>query len=196
VLVISSGAIYNPKQDLPLSEDSKTLATSPYVISKLLTEDLCEYYSLLGLDIIVARPFNHIGPGQRTGFLVPDLVEQVGLAIKDRTSVKVGNLKTKRDYTDVRDVVKAYEILATSNHLNHNLYNICSGKSTSGEEILQNIIKELEETTNLVIEIDESKIRKNDAKDIYGDYSRLKTDTGWEPTIPLSKTIKDIVSSQ
>ncbi|MGH7196907.1 MAG: NAD-dependent epimerase/dehydratase family protein [Candidatus Saccharimonadales bacterium] len=191
-IVVSSGAVYDNNQPMPLTEDSRTTNASPYVISKLLTEDLCGYYQSRGFDCVIARPFNHIGPGQSPGFLLPDLVSQIREATESKEPMKVGNLKSRRDYTDVRDVVKAYALLATTEKLHHRLYNICSGGSTSGEELLAMITKELyAKKVNVVV--DPNKLRPNDPPEIYGSYERLAIDTGWKPTLPLETTIRDFI---
>jgi GDP-4-dehydro-6-deoxy-D-mannose reductase len=146
-----------------------------------------------GLDVIIARPFNHIGPGQLPGFLVPDLKAKINEALQNSSVVRVGNLKTRRDYTDVRDVASAYVKLATA-ELQHEIYNICSGKSVSGYEILNMLIAKIPAAKNLRIEVDKSLIRPNDPKNIYGSYERLKKETDWTPKIPIEQTITEILS--
>lgn len=191
IISIISGALYSPDQPMPLTEESEIELNSPYAVSKVLNEKQLVYYRGRGLECIAIRPFNHIGPGQLPGFLVPDLIEK--LENTDGTnSIEVGNLKTKRDYTDVRDVVKAYRLLATSDDLKHDLYNICSGKSYSGEEILSKI-QEIMNKKDIVITIDQSKIRPNDPMDIYGSADRLTKDTGWVPSISLDQTLQDVL---
>ncbi len=191
IILVSSGAIYSPRQALPLTEESALGITSPYTVSKVLNETQAEYYRSRGLDIIIARPFNHIGPGQLGGFLVPDLIEKLR-SIDDSNVIKVGNLKTKRDYTDVRDVARAYRLLATTSKLNHVIYNVCSGESHSGEEILEQLQKTMD-IKDISIEIDESKIRPNDSPDIFGSHNKLTKDTAWEPRVTLLQTFKDSV---
>lgn len=193
-VVISSGAIYDPGQQLPINEEGKLLANSPYAVSKIATELLCDYYRLRGLDIVVVRPFNHIGPGQGQGFILPDLAKQAQEYSQSK-KFQVGNLKTKRDYTDVRDVVRAYLTLAEAESLNHSVYNVCSGASQSGETILSEICK-IMHIENPEIEVDQSKIRPNDIMDIRGDNTRINTDTGWSPEISLEQSVKDFITSQ
>lgn len=188
LLIVSSGAIYDPNQSLPLTEESRIGINSPYAVSKVLVENQCEYYRNRGLDCIVVRPFNHIGPGQMAGFLIPDVLEQ----LKSGETVTVGNISTKRDYTDVRDIARAYRLLATAPQLNHHLYNACSGTSTSGEEIVDQLKASLNKQSVEVI-IDQSKVRPTDPANIYGDYSRLLADTGWRPEFTLEQTIADII---
>lgn len=198
IIAVSTGAVYDPSQSLPITEDSSLIPenkTNEYVISKQLMERAVSGYTDKGLEVIVVRPFNHSGPGQLPGFLLPDLGEQINEAAKKSTPLMVGNLKTKRDYTDVRDVAEAYVELATapSGSLNHNIYNVCSGKSTPGDEILQKLITEFG-ATNLDVIVDPARLRKNDVADIYGSADRLKKDAGWEPKFSVSEMISDYVS--
>ena len=189
VVAISSGAVYNPNQSMPLTETSQLAPeSSPYSRSKIAMEEAMEQYKKKGLDVVVARPFNQVGPGQTGGFLIPDLAKQIVESTGE--TLRVGNLNTRRDYTDVRDVAKAYATLATSPGLRHTTYNVCSGKSASGKEIFV-LLKEVFNKRELKIHIDESKFRPNDAMIHYGDNSRLFSDTGWRPGIPLKQTIKD-----
>ena len=108
-LVVSSGALYGPSES-PLSEDSPLNLSSPYAVSKALVESQCLYYRNRGLDLVIARPFNHIGPGQGRGFIVPDLAAKLR-ALGPDADLVAGNLDSSRDYTDVRDVVRAYQLL-------------------------------------------------------------------------------------
>ena len=157
LVVVSSGAIYDPEHTMPLTEEAATSLTSPYVVSKVLVENQCSYYRNRGLDCIVVRPFNHIGPGQLGGFLVPDVVRQ----LREGSSLTVGNISTKRDYTDVRDIARAYRLLATIPKLDHAIYNACSGSSTSGENII-NILRELMGKQDAEVTVDQSKVRPTD----------------------------------
>lgn len=192
-VVVSSGAVYDLNQQLPITEDGETTNNSPYSISKITVELFCGYYRLRGLDMIIVRPFNHIGPGQGPGFLLPDLVNQAE-KYQETGRFSVGTLDTKRDYTDVRDVVQAYIAIAKSKKLTSSLYNVCSGESRSGKTILEEICKTLD-IDNPRIEVDKSKIRPNDVMDIYGDNSKIKADTGWMPKIFLSKSVADFIAS-
>jgi len=195
VVVVSSSSVYNPEQPLPINETGSLIMDSPYAISKLLTEHLCEYYRTRGIECIIARPFNHIGPGQRPGFLLPDLAAQIKEATKEKKEIAVGNLTTKRDYTDVRDVVRAYRLLATSQNLKHILYNVCSGKSIAGEYFLKELIELLSPKEDLKVVVDKTRFRPNDHSDIRGSAERLHQEMGWEPTIPIHQTIADFVEA-
>ncbi|GAA4348569.1 NAD-dependent epimerase/dehydratase family protein [Microbacterium rhizosphaerae] len=194
VVVVSSGAVYAPNDEDPLRAETDPVAfTSPYVVSKVLVENQVAYYRRRGLDIVVARPFNHIGPGQSSGFLVPDLLVRLK-SLGDSDVLRVGNLATRRDYTDVRDVVRAYLSLASALTLDHDVYNVASGVSRSGEEILEMLCACLAIATPRLITEDE-KIRATDPAIIVGRAERIAADVGWHPTIPFAQTIADAVSA-
>jgi GDP-4-dehydro-6-deoxy-D-mannose reductase len=189
IIAVSTGAVYDPGQSMPLKESSKIISDgSPYALSKIAMEVALQEYIASGVDIVTARPFNHIGPGQLGGFLVPDLAAQV----QSSNTIKVGNLNTERDYTDVRDVVRAYVMLATKPDIKHRLYNICSGKSISGGEIL-GLIKSKLNKNNLKVIVDPKKIRPNDPLVVCGDNERVHMDTGWKPTYTVDSTITDYI---
>ncbi len=195
-IVVSSGALYNPQQPLPLTEDSRLLENSPYAVGKLGVEHVANYYRLRGLDVVVVRPFNHIGPHQNKGFLVPDLFAQLQAAQQtNATSISVGNLATRRDYTDVRDIARAYRLIALADSLNYGLYNICTGRSLAGTDILQSLQAAMG-VLDIEPIIDETKVRPTDIMEVYGDASRLTSDTGWTPQIPIEQTIQDFIQSQ
>lgn len=189
-LIISSGSVYDPGSSMPLKEDSPILPNSPYSLSKIGQEQVAKYYSTRGFECIIARPFNHIGPGQGPGFIVSDFVQQI--KNPRETSIRVGNLEPKRDYTDVRDIVRAYSMLLESGKSGET-YNVCSGRSVSGRSILNDLVEY--SSTNKKILIDNSKFRPTDAMDIYGNNQKLRQHTGWKPEISLEKTLKDVLSS-
>lgn len=197
VIAVSTGAVYDPNQPMPITEESVLIAddrTNEYVISKKLMEQAVMEFNQKGLRCIIARPFNHTGPGQLPGFLLPDLYEQVSLSLQNKTPLLVGNLETKRDFTDVRDVANAYIELATCDvsNLHSNIYNICSGKSISGKTILD-LLSQARNLETLETRIDPSKIRDNEVMDIYGSSQRIRQDTGWNPKIPIEQTVSDFV---
>lgn len=197
MIAISSGALYDPNQEMPLNEESATIQNgSPYALSKLAMEDAAQSLRDSGQDCIVARPFNHIGPGQGLGFLIPDLANKLQQINLDNPEISAGNLKTVRDYTDVRDIARAYVDLATVSSLSSALYNVCSGSGKSGEEIVSALCDQMDIDFNkLKINVDPSLIRPTDPVEIVGDSSLISQDTGWQPSITLDKTVKDIVDS-
>lgn len=189
LIAISTGAVYSPNQSMPISESGQTIKDGPpYTLSKLAMEQKANEYRKKGMDVVIARPFNHIGPGQLPGFLVPDLANQV--LVNDE--VVVGNLKTSRDYTDVRDVVKAYIGLVSKPSLEHDVYNICSGISVPGEKILGFIMHYLDKHPEITV--DESRFRPNDPEIIIGDNTRISKEIDWQPIISTEQTIEDYSS--
>jgi GDP-4-dehydro-6-deoxy-D-mannose reductase len=194
LLVVSSGAVYAPGDDgLPIDEESPTAPTSPYAVSKLLVEMQAAYYAYRGLDITVARPFNHIGPRQDRGFLVPDLVYALGLLAPGQV-LSVGNLDTARDYTDVRDVASAYLAIVSAPERRHSIYNVASGVSRTGREILATVASVLGIPVPTV-EVDARRIRPGDPARITGSARRLRDEFGWSPTFDLRSSILDFVST-
>jgi GDP-4-dehydro-6-deoxy-D-mannose reductase len=125
--------------------------------------------------------------------LVPDLYKKIQEAKTSGGVIKVGNLKTKRDYTDVRDVVKAYADMAIAKNLEDDLYNVCTGKSVAGEEILNLLLKKADVSGGVKVEQDPALIRPNDPEDIYGSNARLQKAVNWQPQIKLEQTIEDFV---
>jgi len=197
VIAVSTGAVYESHQPMPLSEDS-TLVTdgSPYALSKIAMEKEADALRERGLDCRVVRPFNHIGPGQKGGFLVPDLYSKIQAASQSGGPMAVGDLTTRRDYTDVRDVVRAYADLATAASLQNTLYNVCSERSVAGQTILELLLKATGQTEKITVTQDPALIRPNDPTDLYGNSQRLSSETGWHPIVPIEQTISDFVASQ
>lgn len=196
VIMVSSGAVYDGSQPMPLTEMSATAAANPYVVSKLAMEELAAYYRARGLGCVVVRPFNHIGPGQLPGYLVPDLIAKLRAYQTSGEPLKVGNLTTRRDYTDVRDVARAYLALAKAESLKSSAYNVCSGKSYSGQEILQLLAKTMGVDLSAdTVQVDQSLIRPTDIAEIYGSSELLQKETGWQPSIPIEQTLKDAVAA-
>lgn len=191
VLVISTGGVYRSGLDL-ITETSPTAASNPYVISKLTQELLGAYYANRGFEVLIARPFNHIGPGQQPGYLVSDLASQI--ATLERTgggTVSVGNLESERDYTDVRDVVAAYRCLMTDGHPGET-YNVCSGISRIGTELFERL--------SALASVPISSATKNslrrpiDANQCRASNEKIQLDTGWRPTVSLDATLLDTLT--
>jgi GDP-4-dehydro-6-deoxy-D-mannose reductase len=188
-LVISSGSLYDPKSSMPLNEQSTVSPSSPYAVSKIAQEQLGHYYGQRGFEYIIARPFNHIGPGQGLGFIVPDFANQIVDAEKNFSGeVSVGNLEAKRDYTDVRDIARAYRLLIEKG-VSGKTYNICSGNSYSGKELLDKMLAK--SMAKIAIKTDPSRMRPSDNPNIVGDHNELTNDTGWSPVIDIDKSLSD-----
>lgn len=194
IVGVSTGAVYasTPTPSVH-AETSPVGFSSPYVVSKLLVESQLHYYQQRGLDSVVARPFNHIGPGQGPGFLVPDLARRLR-ELSPGEPLTVGNLDTRRDYTDVRDVARAYLLLAAAPQLSHPLFNVASGTALSGRAILDLVCAALEIDVP-PLRVDRARVRPNDPASIAGDASRLHGELGWLPTIPVDQTIAEFVAS-
>lgn len=191
-VIISSGALYDATSPLPLTETSPVLPSSPYAVSKLGQEQMAQYYTGRGFECVIARPFNHIGPGQGPGFIVPDFAEQLIKVEKgEADKITVGNIEAQRDYTDVRDIARAYRLLFESGKSGE-VYNICSGTARSGQEILDALQKA--SGVSAVIEQDTAKMRPADNPVIYGTHDKLTTDTGWQPSISFEQTITDAIA--
>lgn len=192
IIIVSSGAIYSPDQPMPITEDSAIGLSSPYAVSKVLNENQATYYRNRGLDCVVVRPFNHIGPGQTLGFILPDFYKRISES--SGAIIKAGNINTRRDYTDVRDIVKAYSLLALTPELQSDVYNICSGQSLAGSEILDKL-KLAMNRPEVIFEIDPSLVRPTDIQEIVGDSSRLRNELRWQPQFTIDQTIADFVEA-
>lgn len=190
IVVVSSGAVYAPPTDAtPVTENATVTYTSPYAVAKLLVENQARYYATRGLDTVIARPFNHIGPGQTSGFLVPDLIDAVK-NLPTGLPITVGNLDTARDYTDVRDVAAAYLTLASAPTHEHDVYNIASGTPRTGRDVLTTIADALHRPVPAT-NTDPARLRPNDPLIIVGDATLLHNEYGWEPTIPWTRSIEE-----
>ncbi|MGP3535470.1 NAD-dependent epimerase/dehydratase family protein [Microbacterium sp. RD1] len=194
LLAVSSGAVYAPRPDgAALAESSPTGATSPYAVAKLLVEAQAAYYAHRGLDIAVARPFNHIGPGQEPGFIVPDLTRALR-ALGEREELHVGNLDTARDYTDVRDVARAYVAIVQADRRADAIYNVASGASRTGREILTAICESLGRPVPPLV-VDSARLRPGDPERITGSAERLRAEFRWAPGIDWRQSIAEFVAS-
>ncbi|UCG24226.1 MAG: GDP-mannose 4,6-dehydratase [Chloroflexota bacterium] len=196
VLIVTSAHIYGKihAEDLPLSEVTPPAPEHPYGVSKLAAALLAPvYWRRYGLPVIEARPFNHIGPRQTPGFVVPDFASQVA-AVKLRQSkaeIRVGNLDVERDFTDVRDVARAYHLLAKSGQPGHS-YLVCSGTAVSIRLILDTLIELADCPVTIVTDPDRMRPAENPR--IVGSYQKLQNETGWKPTISLRQSLDDTLA--
>jgi GDP-4-dehydro-6-deoxy-D-mannose reductase len=186
IVVVSTGAVYAPGVDL--AETARVEASSPYAVSKLLVESQCEYYRRRGLKITTVRPFNHIGPGQQAGFLIPDLIAGLGRG----GALRAGNLDTKRDYTDVRDVARAYRMILESPPSDEPTLNVCSRKTMSGRDMLKTLV-ELMALPFPEVELDSSRVRPGDPEEISGENALILESVGWSPEIGIEQTLSDVL---
>ena len=196
VLVVSSAEVYgvvDPDQ-LPLDEDTPTAPASPYAASKLAAEAVAlQAWRGYGQPVIVVRPFNHIGPGQSPNFFVSALAKRIVDARRSGAdSLRVGTLTTRRDFTDVRDVVAAYRLLIEKGSAG-GIYNVCSGIDIAMSEVAA-LLLELA-GADLRLETDPALVRPVDVPVLRGDAGRLRDAAGWQPVIPLATTLADVLAS-
>lgn len=195
VLVVSSAHVYGKirPEDNPIREDQPFRPDTPYAVSKVGQDMLAlQYYLAYGLPTVRARPFNHIGPGQNTRFALPNFAEQIAAieAGEQPPILRVGNLDAERDFTDVRDVVRAYYLLLMHGSAGE-AYNVCRGEPHSLKGLLD-MMRDLS-SVELTIEVDESRLRPLDVPCIFGDAGKLRQDTGWQPTIDIRQSLADIL---
>jgi GDP-4-dehydro-6-deoxy-D-mannose reductase len=196
VLVVSSAEVYGvvvPEQ-LPLGEETPTVPASPYAASKLAAEAVAlQAWRGFGQPVVVVRPFNHIGPGQSPNFFVPALAKRIVEARRSGSgSLRVGTLTTRRDFTDVRDVVVAYRLLIEHGEAGE-VYNVCSGRDVAMSEVAARLLALA--GTDLTLETDPALVRPVDVPVLRGDASKLRAVTGWEATTPLATTLGDVLAS-
>ncbi len=195
VLVTSSAEVYGAVTDpsrLPLTEQSPTAPLTPYAASKLAAEALVTQAHLgHGQRVVTVRPFNHIGPGQSPAFAVAALAGRiVDAARTGAASIPVGNLSARRDFTDVRDVVRAYRLLVETGEPG-GVYNVCSGRDVSIQEIADRLCDLAGSTVEL--EADPSLVRPVEVHVLRGDPTRLQQATGWKPELDLDQTLADVL---
>lgn len=192
-LYVSSSDVYgHSSTKLPVRETHLTKPLNPYAVSKHAAEGLAYQWSQTAdFDIIIVRPFNHIGPGQKANFVVSSFAKQCADIKKGRQSpiVYTGNIDVLRDFTDVRDVINSYEKLLEHGQ-NGEFYNVCSGKSVLIRDILNQLI--VLSGKNIEIKTELSRLRKTDIPEIIGSYTKLFNTTGWKPTIYLEDSLSDI----
>lgn len=190
-LVVSSLQVYGTPDTLPITEDAPLRPQSPYAESKVEQEKLCHEYFEKGLKIIISRSFNHTGPGQNAEFVWPSFAKQIAEIEKGkRNELKVGNLDLEKDFSDVRDIVKAY-LLAVQKCVPGEIYNICRGKPYKIGKLLE-ILKSYS-SAEVKIVVYTERIRKIDVPVLYGDNSKFAKATGWKPAIKFEQTLKDIL---
>ncbi len=194
VVLVSSVEVYGPVQeaDLPVTEASPFRPATPYAASKAAAEMAGVQAHLgWGLDVIRARPFTHTGPGQTPRFFVPNMARQIVDAARNgATELRTGNLGVRRDILDVRDVVRAYRLLAERGVAGE-VYNICSGRSLSLEEVVRRLL--VLAGADLKVTTDPSRVRPVDLPDLRGDPCHLHDATGWEPEYDLDQTLADVL---
>lgn len=192
VLVPSSAYVYQPA-DHPLTEDDALQSTSPYALSKIATEMACVRAARYdGVPVVVSRSFNHIGPRQDPSFFAAGVARQIALIERGALDpvIKVGNLETRRDFTDVRDTVRAYKALVERGAPG-GIYNVCSGIPLPVRALLDGLVSLARVPVS--VEVDPSRFRPNDIPVIVGDPGRVRRETGWAPEVPFERTLRDLL---
>jgi GDP-4-dehydro-6-deoxy-D-mannose reductase len=195
MMVVGSNEEYGLVQpeELPLTENSPLRPNNPYGVSKV-TQDMLglQYFLSHRLPIIRVRPFNHIGPRQAPGFVAPDFASQIAKAEAGLCPprMQVGNLEAQRDFTDVRDMVRAYH-LAITQGVPGEVYNLGSGQPHSVQELLDVLLSY--SRVKITVETDTSRLRPSDVPVVCCDASKFRTLTGWEPAISFEISLRDVL---
>jgi len=194
VVAVASSELYGPPERMPVDEEAPIRPQNPYAVSKASADLLAGFYAdAHGLHVIRPRAFNHAGPGQTPIYAIASFARQAAAAAErgeDPIVFRTGNAHTRRDYTDVRDVVRAYRLLAE--RAEPGIYNVCSGRSTSAAELLAMLAEAA--GAGLEHQIDPDLVRAHEVMEVRGDPGRLRAATGWEPEIPLDRTLADTVA--
>ena len=194
VLAVTSADVYGPvdESDLPLTESQPVRPVSPYGASKASADIMCLAAGLAhNLEVVRARSFNHLGPGQNDKFVASAIASRI--VANERSGdrdVRIGNLDARRDFTDVRDVVRAYRLLMTDGDAGE-AYHVCSGTDRPVREIADMLISMAGHP--MTLERDPGLHRPVDIKVLRGDHSKIKAATGWEPEIDLTTTLRDLL---
>lgn len=190
VLLVGSGQIYGEPDVLPVTEDTPLKPANPYAVSKAACDMLGHQYAEAhGMRVVRMRPFNHAGPGQSEEYVVSSLARQIAaaeIAGRDECVLRTGNPESARDFSDVRDVVRAYVLAA---EVGPGAFNVCSGSATSVAELVE--LAHANARVAVRHEVDPSRQRAHDAPMLYGSHGRLTSACGWQPEIPLEQTVSD-----
>ncbi len=190
VVLVTTGQVYGNDAEAPVGEDTPLDPATPYGVSKAACDMLGDRYADgYGLHIVRARPFNHAGPGQSEEYVVSSIARQIAVAEAadaPEAVVRTGDVRSSRDFTDVRDVARAYVLAAGAPP---GAYNVCSGRSTS----IADLIEVFAEHSKLPLrqETDPKLLRSHDARPVHGSAERLGEAAGWKPEISLSQTAAD-----
>lgn len=196
VVLVGSADVYGASvsDDRPIGEDTPLRPVSPYAASKAAAE-MVGLHAHFGrhVPVVIARAFNHAGPGQSPAFVVAGIAQRIVAAVASGAgTLSVGNLSPRRDLTDVRDVVRAYRLLAERGQPGE-AYNVCSGRAVSVEEVVRRMLALAGAGLELVT--DPELVRPVDAPVLCGDPSKLRAATGWEPEHSLDDTLRAVLDS-
>lgn len=195
-LFVSSGDVYGQVAEmaLPITEALAPKPRNPYAVSKVAAELLCQQWGYAeGWRMLIARPFNHIGPGQAVSFVVPSMAQQIvgADAGAKRLTLEVGDIDVTRDFLDVRDVISAYFALLEHGRSGE-IYNVCSGV----ERTVRELILQMARLAGVSVELvqDPSRLRPADQRRVVGSAEKLQKDTGWKPGISITETLQSVLS--
>lgn len=195
VVLVSSADVYGvvAESDLPIHEDFRVSPANPYASSKVEAEHVAhEAVRQRDQSVLIARPFNHLGPGQSERFVIPALVGRLLDALAEGANeIRVGDLSVRRDFSDVRDVVRAYRLLALYGARGET-YHVASGHDVALIDIAHELVDTLAPGVALVR--DESLVRPVEIPVMRGSIERLHDATGWEPTTSLSASLRDVIA--
>lgn len=193
VLVASTGEVYGRASRIPTPEDEPVAPLSPYAASKAAAEVACAQARRAGLEVVVARAFQHEGPDRDERFAVGSWAAQIARAEESGGgAVRVGDLSAKRDIVDVRDVCRAYELLLDPS-VPVGTYNVAGGKAVEMRDVLELLVGLAQ--VPIEVEPDPARSRPSDLPVVCGDASRLREATGWKPMIPLEQTLADTLDA-
>ena len=193
VLVVSTGDVYGSADDVPTPETAPPRPASPYAASKAAAELAAEQARRAGGDVVIARAFQHEGPGRDERFAVGSWSAQIVRAEEaGGGTVRVGDLTARRDITDVRDVCRAYALLLDRS-VPPDTYNVASGRAVEMREVLDELIRLAR--CRIEVEPDPERSRPAEVRVVCGNAAKLRSATGWEPTIPLEQTLADTLQA-
>lgn len=196
LLYVSSADIYGQVDaaDLPILETQAPAPRSPYAVSKAATEMLCwQWWLTYGLDIVIARPFNHVGPGQSSDFALSGFARSIAAIALGHQEARIltGDINVTRDFTDVRDIIEAYLALFERGRPGE-VYNVCSNHEHRLSDILRNMLDRAGVQAEILA--DPSRMRPVDQRRVYGDHGKLTAHTGWQPRIPIGETLESLIN--
>jgi GDP-4-dehydro-6-deoxy-D-mannose reductase len=196
-IYVSSGEVYGtvPPEELPITEERIPRPRNPYAASKLAAEAYCYQAAVAGgMRVLIARPFNHIGPGQSDRFVLPAMAKQLREIKQGRRAavIETGNIDVTRDFSDVRDVLHAYLAILASGRAGET-YNVCSGVERNVGDVLRQML----EITGIKasMQVTEEKRRPHEQRRHYGSNRKLCDDTGWRPRMAFEQSLRDLLAS-
>ena len=197
-LVIGSSEEYGMvlPDELPIKEDQPLRPLSPYAVSKV-GQDMMgyQYWQSYSLPIVRTRAFNHEGPRRGSAFVTSNFAQQIARieANKQHPVIHVGDLSTRRDYTDVRDIVHGYMLLLQRGQSGE-VYNLCSGNDWQIQVVLNYLLSLSKDRDRIAVEVDKKRLRPSDVPVLVGDNSKIKSQLGWKPEIPFTQTLQDTLT--